>query len=214
MASERRNRKKELLLLCAQRLMLRQGYWATTIESICAATKLSKGVFFHYFDSKKDLGSQVLQMFFESMNERLRQSLSKPMDDPLERLEQMLDTMAEILASGKGPRGCLIAAFVVDTAESEPALRRRCLKYFRAWAEALQAPLDEAIHRYCPNAGLDGRQLSYHCISVIEGSLLLARVQNASAVVTDNTSLLSQHLRLLLGQPPRNQEGSRPQSRP
>jgi TetR/AcrR family transcriptional repressor of nem operon len=202
MTIRRQSRKKEQLLRCAQQLMLRQGYWATTIETICATTKLSKGVFFHYFDSKKELGAEALQRFFDEINERLRKDLDTLPANPLARLELMIKGMAEIMGSRSGPRGCLIAAFVVDTAEIEPALRRACSKYFRAWALMLQAPLEEAIRMYCPHDGLDSEHLSYYCISVIEGSLLLARAQHGVAVMNQNTALLTDHIRLLLRQPP------------
>jgi TetR/AcrR family transcriptional repressor of nem operon len=193
--------KRDRLLQSAQQLMLRQGYWATTIETICAATKLSKGVFFHYFNSKKALGRAALQRFFDEINQQLRKDLDPPPPDPLDCLELMIKGMTDILASPNGPRGCLIAAFVLDTAEIEPALRRTCAKYFSAWALMLQAPLEEAIRMYCPHEGLSSEQLSYYCICVIEGSLLMARAQHATEVMNHNMSLLTGHIRQLMHQP-------------
>src|SRR5437588_558763 len=43
---------RERLLDAAQRLMLARGFAATSVDEICAAAKLTKGSFFHYFESK------------------------------------------------------------------------------------------------------------------------------------------------------------------
>jgi len=102
MASERRNRKKELLLLCVPTLMLRRGTGHDDRVNLCA-TKLSKGVFFSLFDSKKRSRSQVLQMFFESMNERLAPESEETHGRPTRAPGAVLDTMAEILASERTP---------------------------------------------------------------------------------------------------------------
>ncbi len=183
----------------AQRLMLRHGYSATTVEMICTATKLSKGVFFHYFDSKKDLAMETLRSFFESLGGRLQESLAIAPEDPLDRLQFLLGEMCSILNSPQGPRGCLIATFVVESAEAEPDLRRRCAQYFREWAELLRIPIEEAIARHAPGQDLDGERLSYYCIAVMEGSLVLARARHNPMVVEQNARLLAQQFGKLLG---------------
>jgi len=180
--------------------MLRQGYSATSIDMICAASNLSKGVFFHYFQSKKDLGTQALHSFFDSTSARLlgsAQALARL--DPLQRVESLVFGIARILSAGVGPRGCLIATFVIETAETEPELRKRCAEYFRQWATLLQQPLGEAIRQYAPQSALDVERLSYYCISMIEGSLLLARVQRDVTVVERNAELLMAQLYQVLG---------------
>lgn len=187
--------KREQLLRYAQRLILCQGYSATTIDMICAASNLSKGVFFHYFRSKKDLATQALHGFFDSTSARLlssAQALARL--DPLQRVESLVLGISRILSSGVGPRGCLIATFVIETAETEPELRTRCAEYFRQWATLLQQPLGEAIRLYAPESELDGERLAYYCISMIEGSLLLARAQRDITVVERNAELLMAQL--------------------
>jgi TetR/AcrR family transcriptional regulator, transcriptional repressor for nem operon len=43
------------LLDAALATIRRKGYHATTVDDLCAATKLSKGSFFHHFKGKEDL---------------------------------------------------------------------------------------------------------------------------------------------------------------
>jgi AcrR family transcriptional regulator len=178
--------------------MLQHGYCATTLGMICEATGLSKGVFFHYFDSKKDLAKETLRCFFQQVSLNLQNIYVLAPPDPLQRLEALLKAMSRLLSSPGGPHGCLIATLVVECAASEPDLRWQCAQYFREWAKLLCVPLNEAIDRFAPAAGLDSERLAYYCISVIEGSLVLARARNNPLVVQQNARLLLEQLRMML----------------
>lgn len=190
---------RELLVGCAQRLMLQHGYCATTLGMICETTGLSKGVFFHYFDSKKDLAKETLRRFFQDISLQLQTVYMLAPPDPLERLDVVLREMCLLLSAPSGPHGCLIATLVVECAASEPDLRSQCAQYFREWARLLCIPLNEAIQRFAPAANLDSERLAYYCISVIEGSLVLARARNNPIVVKQNARLLLDQLRTILG---------------
>lgn len=187
------------MLRSAQRLMLRHGYSATSVEMICEASQVSKGVFFHYFDSKKALGVEALRTFFEEVRARLTEDAERTSQDPMERLQALVRGMLKILSSPRGPQGCLIATFTIETADREPELRRLCADYFRQWAQLLSAPLEQAIDQYAPQLKLDAQQLSYYCISIIEGSLLLSRAHQDPAVIEHNTELLIGQIQGLLG---------------
>jgi TetR/AcrR family transcriptional regulator, transcriptional repressor for nem operon len=210
-ASQPKSAKKDLLLKTAQRLMLQRGYWATSVDEICAAAKLSKGAFFHYFTSKKDLGAQTLQYFFTEILDRLKSSFGELPEDPLERVGLVIQGMAQILSAPEGPRGCLIATFTIDTAEADADLRERCAVYFTEWGHLLESQLQTAINHYAPAGELDSTQLSCYCISVIEGSLLLVRAGRDAAVLSGNLELLMEQLRsLICTRPPRVRAPARP----
>src|SRR5689334_24216214 len=55
---------KEKLLDAAQQLMLSKGFPATTVDEICDTAGFTKGSFFHYFESKEQLGKEVLNRFY------------------------------------------------------------------------------------------------------------------------------------------------------
>jgi TetR/AcrR family transcriptional regulator, transcriptional repressor for nem operon len=200
-ASQPKSAKRDLLLQAAQRLMLRRGYWATSLDEICEASGLSKGVFFHYFASKKDLGEQTLRYFFDDIETRLHGNAGALPSDPLERVRLLIQGMAQILSSPDGPGGCLIATFTIDTAEADSELRERCAGYFDEWARILQQHLQAAIDQYAPHAPLDSAELAYYCISVIEGSLLLIRARRSGALLAQNLDLLMKQLQFVLLQP-------------
>lgn len=162
------------LLDAAERLMCAHGYAATTVDEICAAARLTKGSFFHYFDNKEDLGRQLLERFCERSVTEFRQALAGERD-PLKRVYAHIDHAVQMAKECAGQRGCLLGAFAQELSESHPAMRSQCAKAFSAWAEGLKKDLDAAKAAQRPRAAIDTRSLAEHFIAVLEGSKILAK---------------------------------------
>ena len=56
-------KSKEHLIKSAARLFIKRGYNATGINDILNSAELSKGSFYFYFASKKDLAAAVAEYF-------------------------------------------------------------------------------------------------------------------------------------------------------
>ena len=61
------NDSKEHIILIASRLFLQKNFKEVTMKEIVEKTGLSKGAFYHYFDSKEQLFLEVLDYFFQSV---------------------------------------------------------------------------------------------------------------------------------------------------
>lgn len=57
---------KEKILFIAYRLFIKNGYHSTSMQKLVTESGLSKGAFYHYFESKKDLYRQVVEQYFLS----------------------------------------------------------------------------------------------------------------------------------------------------
>ena len=55
---------KESLLAAAKKLFLTRGYAGTSVDAICSQAKVSKGSFYHFFDTKEELALAVLPVGF------------------------------------------------------------------------------------------------------------------------------------------------------
>ena len=54
---------RQKLLDASVKLMRIKGFNATTVEDICAAAKVTKGGFFHYFQSKQDIALAAVEHY-------------------------------------------------------------------------------------------------------------------------------------------------------
>src|SRR3979409_1990488 len=99
---------KEKLLDAAQQLMLVKGFPATTVDEICATAGFTKGSFFHYFESKEQLGKEVLDRFYFFLQQTVQQGSFRKKSDPLQRVYGYVDRFIEMYTNPEMPSGCLL----------------------------------------------------------------------------------------------------------
>ncbi len=190
---------REKLLEQAQELMLAKGFVATTVDEICNAAGLTKGSFFHYFQSKEDLGKAVLDRFFHSQLERLGKSPLVKRQDPLERVYGWVDAAIEASKSPMARKGCLLGNFSQELSDTHPKIRSQCAARFSEWSELLKKELDEAKAKYVPRSRLDTQALAEHFIAIIQGSLILAKAKQDTKVLEQNLLHFKRYLQSLFG---------------
>jgi TetR/AcrR family transcriptional repressor of nem operon len=161
---------REKLVRTAERLMLRDGYCATRVDDVIRKAGLSKGSFYHFFDSKEALGLAALEHYFADRVKRLAAGTYASETDSLRRAHGFLDHAA-LVAEDLWKAGCLLANLSTDAAESSrvisSALRRRTSE-LRALLVDLLGPLST------PGATAD--DLADQFLVCIEGSIVLARI--------------------------------------
>src|SRR5262245_8221715 len=84
--------KRNQILDVTQRLIYTKGYEQMAIQDILDELKISKGAFYHYFDSKPAL----LETLVERVGQEVLQLLTPIVQDPhlsaLEKLQRYIDT--------------------------------------------------------------------------------------------------------------------------
>ena len=187
---------KEKLLDAAERIMLSKGYAATTIDDICASAGLTKGSFFHYFESKEALGKAVLERYCLSRLRKTQEAGFHKKSDPLQRVMGYIDFAIDA-SQDPAHKGCLLGNFAQELSETHPEIRAICKERFGTWAEGFKKDLNEAKRRRVPKASFDAESLGEYFIAVLEGSLILAKVQRRSGVVEKNLLHFKEYLKSL-----------------
>jgi TetR/AcrR family transcriptional repressor of nem operon len=177
---------KRRLLEAAVQLMLRQGFTATTVDQICAEADLTKGSFFHYFKSKDEVGESALDYFHGKQQERFAGAKFNQLSDPLERIHGLLDFITEMAGPGQPVRGCLMGNLAQELAQTHPRIRARCDEKFSGFAGFIEATLREAKTKHRPNAKFDPKGVSLLFVSLLQGSMLVAKTRQDSALIADN----------------------------
>lgn len=192
--SSRSSPTKTRLLDAAERLMLAKGYAATTVEEICDAAKLTKGSFFHYFESKEALGKELLERFCRAAFERMRQAVAGQTADPLKRVYVYVDFMITMSNACDNERGCLLGTFAQELSDTYPVMRSLCAKAFEQWADLLKHDLDEARAMHLSRRALDTRGLANHFIAVVEGSKILAKTRRDASIEANSLQHFKRYL--------------------
>ena len=150
--------------------MLRDGYSATSVDEVIRKAGLSKGSFYHFFDSKEALGLAALEHYYTDRVGRLAAGTHTTETDPLRRAHSFLGHASNV-AADLWSAGCLLANLAADAAGSSrvvsSALKKRTSE-LRALLVDLLSPL--ATSKTTATA------LADQFLVCIEGSIVLARI--------------------------------------
>ena len=186
---------KDKLLEAAQRLMLAKGFPATTVEEICEAAGLTKGSFFHYFETKDDLGKAVLDRYAERGLGALETAPFRRQRDPLKRIIASIDYWIDLLNDPSTECGCLLGNFAQELSDTHPKIRVQCARYFDRWTTMLKQDFDDARSVYRPRVRIDTQGLAEHYVAVVEGALLLTKAKGDRKVFDRNLTHLKRYIR-------------------
>lgn len=189
--------KKNKLLNAALKLMLSKGYYATTVDDICAEAGVTKGSFFHYFKNKEDIGKATLDHFEKLQIHLLSSAGWDPKADPWEQLSRYLDIFVHLAQNPEAPDSCLTALMTQELATSHSEFRALCQEKFASNAQPLRDILDRVVERYPPPSRIDCQQLADHFLAVYQGSLILAKARQDRTVMVQNVDHFRAYLSAL-----------------
>ncbi len=187
---------KEKLLDAAQELMLAKGFAATTLDDICEAAELTKGSLFHYFESKDQLGREVLERFCAS-GQKMHQAFCGSETDPLKRVYHYIDNTIKMSKDPAMSKGCLLGLFSQELCETNPQIRTACKKGFDDWAKSFGKEVAKAKAAYAPHASFKPQELAEHLMAVVEGSMILSKARRDMSIVGQNLAHFKAYLKSL-----------------
>ena len=190
---------KVKLLEAAQKLMLKKGFTATTVDEICADANLTKGSFFHYFRTKEDLGQQVLGHYWSSTQARVQSAPFVEIEDPLARLHGYLDLFVALAREPRIEKSCLFGNFAQEIAATHPRLRKTCAQGFARWRDQIASELEATKKVHRPSVDFDSGSVADHFIAIYEGSLILAKARNDPRAIERGVEHFRRYLDVLFG---------------
>jgi TetR/AcrR family transcriptional repressor of nem operon len=196
-APHSRHESKSRLLDAALHVIRAKGYAAATVDDICDYAGLTKGSFFHHFDSKAQLALAAADHFCEMASRIFATAPYHALSDPLDRLLGYVDFRKAILRGELPEYTCFLGTMVQETYETHPALRAACEKGISEHAAALEADIAEVMRKHRPGAAWSAKSLALYTQAVIQGAFILAKSKNGPAVATECLDHLRRYLELL-----------------
>jgi TetR/AcrR family transcriptional regulator, transcriptional repressor for nem operon len=191
----------------ATELFRRQGYLGTSVGEICQAAGLTKGAFFHHFESKEKLAEGCLGEWEKRVTAIYESAPFQSVTDPRERLMAAIDFFIGVFSNPGMYKSCLAGTTAQEVAETNPVLRDATQACFAAGAKQFEKLLDAA----CGAEGrtLDTASLAQMWIAILQGSLLLAKASRDESVIAANLRHFKRYIEAMFntaenGKPPRS----------
>jgi TetR/AcrR family transcriptional regulator, transcriptional repressor for nem operon len=187
---------RDSLIDAMRRLALSKGFPGTTVDEICEMAGVTKGSFYHHFDSKDDLGTAALEAYFADVVAAFGGGPWVHVTDPVMRLRAFMANAIEVCTGPVMTYGCLIGSYALDLAESSPQLRGRLSEMFGALRDVVAGLITEAAQHQ--GRKVDAQAFGDQFLAVLEGSIVLAKAHADPSVPRRGLALLGEHLDLLL----------------
>ncbi len=202
------------LLGCALDVLRQKGYSATRVEDLCEAAGVTKGAFFHHFESKEALGVAAAEHWSTVTGALFAGADYHQLGDPLERVLGYLRLRRALLHGEVARFTCLAGTMVQETFLSSPAIRDACAASITGHAATLVADLEAARRQYAPHAEWTAESLALHTQAVLQGAFILAKASNGPRLAEDSLDHLERYLRLLFGRSAPEDAAERPERAP
>ena len=192
---------KEKILQATLALVRTKGFTATTVDDLCAAAGVTKGAFFHHFESKEALGVDAARYWSEMTTAFFAAAPYQTIVDPLAKLLGYIDYRIAILKGNIPEWTCLVGTMVQETYDSSPAIRQACRDSIFGHADEVARMIDSARKRYAPKASWNAKNLALHTQAVIQGSFILAKAGDSASIAADSIRHLRRYIELLIKKP-------------
>ncbi len=185
------------LLNAAIEVVRKQGYAATSVDELCKKAGVTKGAFFHHFESKNALAVAAANHWSETTGALFAGAPYHAPADPLDRVLAYIDFRRELLRGTPAEFTCFAGTAVQEAFATSDDIRAACKSSIFGHAETLVADISEAMRRHKVKGDWTAQSLALHTQAVLQGAFILAKATGDAAVAVDSANHLRRYVELL-----------------
>lgn len=169
------NQKREQIIQTTCRLIEVQGYQATGIKQILAASEAPKGSLYYYFPEGKDeLVEEAIAYTGKIIAGRLEEGM-RAYDTAVEAVPAFLRQLSHYVHQSGYQAGGPITAVAMEAASTNERLNAACRQAYQQWQAVIEKKLRTDGHTTNRS-----RQLASVTIALIEGAIILSRTERTT----------------------------------
>jgi TetR/AcrR family transcriptional regulator, transcriptional repressor for nem operon len=188
--------KKQEIIRIAREVIHSKGYQATSVSDIMAATNIGKGQFYHYFQSKHDLGLAVVEDLVKDWEGQLIIGILNTSDDPVTKLNRMLQWAETSHAEMEIKYGCAMGNLVIEMSSQDEEFRVKVKEFFNHWVNSVADILTEMIKNHQLDESMNPKKNAASIVAMIEGGILLMVSRQNIQVLQDIFEVIKQQYHL------------------
>ena len=188
--------KKQEIIRIAREVIHSKGYQAASVSDIMAATNIGKGQFYHYFQSKHDLGLAVVEDLVKDWEEQLIIGILNTSDNPVTKLNRMLQWAETSHAEMEIKYGCAMGNLAIEMSAQDEKFRVKIKEFFIHWVNSVTDILTEMIKDHQLDESINPKKNAESIVAMIEGGILLMVSRQNIKVLQDIFEVIKQQYHL------------------
>jgi TetR/AcrR family transcriptional regulator, transcriptional repressor for nem operon len=166
---------RDRLLQAAFREVYRYGFQSAGIDTILAATNVTKGALYYHFESKEALGYAIIEEIVAKLtSDRWLLPLQRSKDkNPIDALIGIVRAIPARPRDVKG--GCPLANLAQEMSQLDEQFRKRLERIFHAWQEEIAMALRRGQSQGTVRRDLVPEETASFLIAMVEGCEVLAK---------------------------------------
>jgi TetR/AcrR family transcriptional regulator, transcriptional repressor for nem operon len=168
-------RTRQRLLQAAFREVYRYGFQSAGIDTILAATDVTKGALYYHFESKEALGYAIIEEIVAEMTrDRWLRPLQRSKDrDPIDALIGIVQAIPHRPKDVRS--GCPLVNLTQEMSQLDEQFRKRLERIFYAWQEGITKTLRRGQSQGTVRRDLVPEETASFLIAMVEGYEVLAK---------------------------------------
>jgi len=166
-------RTRQRLLQAAFREVYRSGFQGAGLDTILAATGVTKGALYHHFGSKEALGYAIVE---EMVAPLPREKWLRPLREGKDPIDALIDIVQATSVRPKDVQGgCPLANLAQEMSLLDEQFRKRLERIFNSWQEGIVTALRSGQSQGTVRRDLVPEETASFLIAMYEGYVLLAK---------------------------------------
>jgi TetR/AcrR family transcriptional repressor of nem operon len=193
---------KEKLLDASLSLIREQGFAATTVDDLCDRAGVTKGGFFHHFESKAALGVAAVEHWSRTTGALFREAPYHRAPDALGRVRAYLALRKSLIRGDLSEFTCVAGTLAQETYASHPMIRAACAASIFGHADTLVEDIAAALKERGVDGDFTPESLAAHTQCVLQGAFILAKARGDAQIAVQSVEHLERYIELLFNEGP------------
>jgi TetR/AcrR family transcriptional repressor of nem operon len=176
---------RDLIIFHAFHEMYRLGYSRTSVADLCEKTKLSKGAFFHHFESKHDLALAVIKEVLVPLGVEGWFAYLEKNADPVQGIQEAVGRVKNLVTEEELRLGCAYQNLSQELSAIDGEFKKIFQKMFTLWIGAIDKALARGQAAGLIRPDVDTHAAALQVLSAFFGAIALGRSFNSRKVLNE-----------------------------
>ncbi|KRF07089.1 TetR family transcriptional regulator [Paenibacillus sp. Soil766] len=187
-------RTRKHIIAQAAELFNQKGYAGSSLSDITELTGIKKGGIYRHFASKDEIALEAYDYAGSVVSGKMNEAI-RAEETACGKLIAYLRVYENVVETPPFIGGCPLLNLATESDDSHPILRERAQRGLKSTLQDMKEIISEGIQNGEFKADLDSEALATFTLSVMEGGIMMSKLEGDNRHIRRNIESLTQYLK-------------------